>query len=339
MKWSFRFDFYHSYRYNYTIMNKKIILGIIIFIGLMIYGYFVYLGVTIFTVKRRVVIPPLIGEEFEAAEKLLKKRGIKYEIIENKTLDYPDRTIFFQYPDAGREILKGYRIKLYVAKNDGNTKVPDLTGLDLVNARIVLDKNRLQLREVKHVRSRINLSDKIIHQSKRINSFVEIGTKVDLIINEGTIKNYLLVPYFLNNKYEYVQTTMDPIGLFELKKEKDEGEVISQSLSPGNIVKYGNGIQFSVISSTDVIRDTKPNLINENGKNASRKEFRFFKYSFPSFLGQKSAKIYLYKDGQRIKLFDEIIKGGKIFKKLISFKESAKVKVYLNGKLIEEKKL
>ncbi len=323
-------------------MLKKIVNIVVLLLLLLIFGLTFIWSVSIFIVKHKVVVPNVVNMNLKEAQRVIRKHHLKF-IIEGNTLSnfkknkikFTNIEILNQYPNAGQKILRRFKISLFVRIIEETTKVPDIIGLDSVNARFKIENNNLKVGNISYVRSKVDLNDKVIYQEPIEGTSVKNGTKINYYINSGVSKKYILVPYLMNNDINYVRSSLKQLGLITYNNMQT-GEVVSQSLIPGNIVTVNSNITFDIVKNISENTEIKPIRVNNN---IGKRKFFILNYTFSSFLGTRNGKIYLSSNGKREKLLSKNIRAGYNFRKLITYHDHALIQIYLDGKMIYKKEL
>ncbi len=316
-------------------MRKNILFIIYTSAALVVLALSFFLGLDIFIVKKEVIVPSVIGLTEKEARAILRKERVHFRVIDQETKEYDNDIVYYQYPKRGRVILKNYPVEIYVAKNDYRISVPDLSGLDIENAGSVLRDSRLLLGRVKTAKGKINLKNQIVYQDPPAGTKAEQGSRIDVTVNDGMVKDYVIVPYLMKNDYEFVRKVIKDMGLKEINP-KTKGDIVYQSIFPGTMVRIGSAIEFEV---TDITGADTSSYTPTKIKDTSADEYRYetYEYEFGNFPGRKRLKAVLIEDGVKLTFLNERIMGGYKISKIIKFIKTASVEVYLNGELVDSK--
>lgn len=323
-------------------MLKKIY-NLLIIIGLFVVFILVFIwSVSFFIVKKGTVVPNVVNMNLEEAQHIFRKHHLKYIIegndpanLKKNKIKYKNIEILNQYPPAGEIILKKFKISLFIRIIEEMTKVPNILGLDSVNARFEVENNNLIVGKISYIKSKVDLNDKVIFQEPIAGTSVKKGTPINFYINTGVIKKYILVPYFMDNEISYVKSSIRKIGLFS-NDDSPKGVIVSQSLIPGDIVPINSQIIFDVLDKNMEENNTAPLPIEVP---TNKKKFYIINYTFSSFMGTRRGKIYISSSGKKEQLLNKNIKAGYNYKKLITYKGTAIIEIYLDGKKIFKKEL
>ena len=132
-----------------------------------------------------VEVPNLEGQELSVALETLRTRDLIPGSVTQDYSDKPENIIIFQSIAPGESVDKGTAVNLVVSRGvEDNIVVPSLKGL---NESVALDTiNKLGL-VPRSVTSEFSDSDinTVISQSLTVNSEVEKGTEIDLVLSKG----------------------------------------------------------------------------------------------------------------------------------------------------------
>lgn len=141
-----------------------------------------------------VLVPNLIGLQPEEAQAAAEHAGLTAKVV-GETYDesVPRGAVCMTSPGPGKSVRKGRRIRLYVSKGPVNAVVPDLIGLTVDDARIVLARQGLRLGEV-HRRRSDYVKGTIVAQYVQAKTKVPRDTAVDVDVSAGPDFGQLKLP-------------------------------------------------------------------------------------------------------------------------------------------------
>jgi len=155
--------------------------------------FFVISGIsTYFTVsyfiknEKTVVVPDLIGEDIIYVLELLTNLGLNTKVKGSEySRDFAKNNIIYQEPIPGQVIKQGRDVRIIISKGTKNLAMPNLKGLNLQQARLIIEKNGLpegNLARTFHERIKKN---KIIAQYPLSGNQTFRGEPVNLLISMG----------------------------------------------------------------------------------------------------------------------------------------------------------
>ena len=97
--------------------------------------------------ERLTVIPDVMNLNEKDAVRYLKKAGLHVKVIHSKTEKVPLNTVFIQDPAPQKEVKVHRTVRIWV--NNGQTqKVPNIVGLELLEARSMLREKNIQIETI-----------------------------------------------------------------------------------------------------------------------------------------------------------------------------------------------
>ncbi len=214
----------------------KIGLFIILFIGLAGGSAFFVLTIMI-KAEDTVIIPELVGKDVVYALEILGDLGLNTKVKGSEYNDkIPKNHIIFQDPQPGSEIKQGRDVKIILSKGTKEVLIPNLKGLALDQARLILEENELCLGNTALVNSEKQAKDIIIAQSPPAGKTFFRGNCVDLLVSLGEPSTFISMPDFQGYSLDQAVQMME-----------------QKNLSPGQIKS-----QFVAQMPLDTIIDQEP---------------------------------------------------------------------------------
>ena len=157
---------------------------------------------------------------------------------------------------------------LFGSKSKADIEVPDLLGVNIEEARDILEDLNL---EIEITDARINPDfdpEYIIDQDPVAGTKVKEGYTVKVVINSG--ETLVEVSNYIGLDYEYVVSIIEDSGLVlgptEYEEVEDDrvGEIIKQDLRAGTRVEKNSIISFVVGKEVEIETTTVPQLVGES---------------------------------------------------------------------------
>ena len=136
--------------------------------------------------QKMITLPSYISQEENEVYAKLKELGLHYETVEVYHDDVPAGYVVITEPGKGGQVAEGDTVIVKVSKGAENKMIdaPDLTGLSLEDAKLVLEANKLQLGTVSHEPSD-KPEDVVISQDPMEGQEIQQGGKVNLVVSYG----------------------------------------------------------------------------------------------------------------------------------------------------------
>ena len=225
-------------------------------------------------IHNKVEVPDVVGLNFEEAKQMFEDLYFVVEEIYDFDETYNQDIIFKQDPEAGTilESLSGEKlsITLYVSKGKKTFSMPGLIGLDLGEAKQIIESLELILDNIIYEFSDEQPIDKIFDQSPVPDSKVSKSTGVILYVSLGE-NPLVLIPDVIGMTEEDAIKALDTAGFKEVSvmlEESDEEKDKVFSQTPVSGILYDKSLEIIIkiskgIKVPDVINMTKENAVIE----------------------------------------------------------------------------
>ena len=155
---------------------------------LLITGTTAYLTLT-FIIKSEdtVVVPDLLGKDVVYSLEILTDLGLNTKIKGSEySDDLPKNRVLFQEPKPGTEIKKGRDIRILLSRGPKVITMPDVTGLPVRQAHLLLEESGLCLGHDTYVHDNETMGkDAVIAQDPLYSTLVNRGRCVNLMVSMG----------------------------------------------------------------------------------------------------------------------------------------------------------
>ena len=135
-----------------------------------------------------VLVPDVHKLSYAEAVATLNKEGLEVEKIEVPSDDIEKGAVVDQIPAAGEAAKRGSSVKLSISTGPSTSKVkvPNLVGLDPMDATALLVENGFQAGQIEETTNADeSLIDKICYQSYSVGTAVDAGTVIDMKVSVG----------------------------------------------------------------------------------------------------------------------------------------------------------
>jgi serine/threonine-protein kinase len=136
--------------------------------------------------ENKVVVPMLVGKQVVHALETLTDLGLNTKVKELRfDPSVPKHHIIAQLPEPGTEIKRGRDVRLVISRGALTVIYPNLAGIDLPQAQILLEQNGLRQGNVSHVHHPSRPRQTIVTQYPPAGSRGLRGDAIDLLVSEG----------------------------------------------------------------------------------------------------------------------------------------------------------
>ena len=215
---------------------------------------------------KTVKIPDVLGMTEEEAAAELEKAGLEYTLGTPVISDeYEAGEVVSTDPDVGREVKKGYKVRLILSKGSDSesVKTPNTVGKKLDEAKELLEKFDLKCGSVKYDEDSDLPDGTVISQDPEAGEEVETGTSGNLVVSRAA--EHTEVPDVRGLSQSAAKEKLEENG-FELGKvsteysdDVEEGLVISQSPKAGSEEAEGTSVDIVISKGPE---ETEPEYVS-----------------------------------------------------------------------------
>jgi serine/threonine-protein kinase len=279
--------------------------------------------------RKEVIVPDITGKSSASGLQALSELNLamKIEGTEfNETV--PIGTVLRQVPGAGSTVREGKVVRVVFSQGGESVFIPNLIGLPLRNAELLLRQRQLVLGEVSESYSLKAEKGTVLSQDPKPELSVSKNTMVQVAVSAGLPPaGIVMMPDFRQKKSDEAQQwasqnavtiamTEDPSSLFP------GGTIIDQNPLPDTVV--GNGAKVTLTVSS------------RKGSASSEKEFRVH-YEVSQSGSQRHIRIVaLGKSGDR-EIFNGLRDPGSKIDLSVPYGGAEKIRIFVNGILVEER--
>ena len=277
-------------------------------------AFFIISGIsTYFTVsyfiknEKTVVVPDFVGEDIIYVLELLTNLGLNAKVKGSEySPDFAKNNIIYQDPAPGQIIKQGRDVRIIISKGTKNLSMPNLKGLNLQQARLIIEKNGLLEGETaKAFHAKIK-QDKIIAQYPLPGTETFRGISSNLLISMGARPIEFVMPdltgLFLDEavlKAEQNHLVIDTIKTV-YKKNEIPNTILNQEPLPGFHVNESHLINLEVNHKSD-----KGRLDSGSGD----KKNNLFRYRLPPGFLKQRIRLELRAFDTTFTIYDELMKS------------------------------
>ncbi|RPH49424.1 MAG: PASTA domain-containing protein [Desulfobacteraceae bacterium] len=283
----------------------KISALVLIFIA--VFAASTYLSLTlIIKSEDTVVVPELVGKDVIYVLESLTGLGLNTKVRGSEySSEIPKNHVIRQAPEPGSEVKKGRDIRITISKGATTILMPDLAGLPIQQARIILEENDLCEANVSSVCMNNIERDEIVTHNPPEGKEIERKKCVDLLVSAGVMANKYKMPDL------YGLSPGEAILLIE-KNRLIQGKIkyFFDAEKPSNIV-----VSQEPLSGYPVSEKTAVNLvINKEPAEMNRQNIfnldnsYFFRYRIANGFISRHVRVELYRNGTATDIFDSLIK-------------------------------
>ena len=281
--------------------------------------------------RKTQTVPDLKGRSISSALDMLAplNLGLRKTAVEFDA-NVPISSVMRQDPAAGTIVREGKTVRVVVSQGGQTVLTPAVTGLPLRNAEMMLRQSQLTLGEVGEAYSLKQEKGMVLSQDPKAEASVERDAIINLVVSNGPPPSGVaMLPDFLRTGVDEAQTWAAANGAtLDIKTD-------AASPFPAGTVLTQTPAGDTVLSG-----DAKVTLLVSGRKGAAPvAATKTFKYELPQSGSESQVRIVvLDKYGER-ELFNGLRKPGTKIEVPLQETGGARVKIYMNGILVEERDL
>ncbi len=202
------------------------------------------------------VLPKVIGMNVDAAVATLSQAGydpIRYETRFDDKLK--EGTIIRQTPEGGDETKPGRKVYLIISSGKEMVVMPDLTGKNLKDARIMLVRANLDLGKTDMQFTDSIAGGIVFRQTPAPGTKVATTQKIDLIVSQGSRAGKVAVPDLTGLSVNEAMLRLGNLRLGkgnETESERTEGKpgmIYEQAPKAGELVVEGTAVDIFIVKA------------------------------------------------------------------------------------------
>lgn len=277
----------------------------------------------IFNRNREVMpVPDVVNMTVVEAQAALEEKGFEVELEERYGNAVKPGTVMEQSPKAGEKRKQGSTIYLTISKGAELKTVPEIIGMSLSKAENLLKDEGYAIGKITKKFDSSKAVGIVLEQFPKAMDKAPKGSKINLVVNEGE----KTVPNVVGQKLATAKQLLEKEGLVVgstsyTKNQADKDTVLSTDPVPGSHLSEG----------------AKVNLTLSSGGSDSMDSV-YVDFVVPG-TQEQHVQIYVTDSRGRRLIYDGSQKGGVRLRQKISASDNAKVQLYCDNKLIEEKTL
>lgn len=281
--------------------------------------------------RKTQTVPDLKGRSLSAALDMLaplniglRKTGVEFDA------SVPIASVLRQDPPAGTVVREGKTIRVVVSQGGQTVQAPSVIGLPLRNAEMLLRQTQLALGEVSEAYSLKAEKGTVLSQDPKGETSLERDALVNLVVSGGAPPSGVsLMPDFSRKTLDEVQAWAAGAGVKVTVKSDatslfPNGTVLAQSLTPDSALSPDQSLTVTVSGR----KGAAPTAASKT-----------FKYELAQGGSDSQVRIVVVdKYGER-ELFNGLRKPGSKIEVPVQTAGGARVKIWVNGILVEEQDL
>lgn len=313
------------------IPQKYILLGsVVIFVVAFLWAF---LSFGNFWSNATVTVPNVVGKQVSVARNILEDNHLRVSVSEVANSEVPAGKVISQTPASGESVKENHPVHLVVSKGAGDLTVPDLSGLSVDQAKQRLKDMGLVLGKITTQEDSSKPDGVIISQSPSADGKINKGQLVDVVVNKLSPKK-VTVPSLIGMTLKDARDALSSleISLASINGSTDESSIVTeQSVAAGKDIEQGGSIVLTT-KATKASEEKK----SESSGNRTRGTVDV---TVPAGSNHQEVKIVVKDDEGSTVVYDDVNRAGDRIVRKVSGVGDVRIKVYLNGALVQDQAL
>lgn len=208
----------------------------------------------------------------------MKEAGLKVKVINSKTEKVPLDTVYNQDPRSGKEVKVNRVVRIWV-NNGEDVKVPNIIGLELLEARSRLKGLNIQIETIDYYPSNQKYNT-ILGVYPKPGTKLEINQKISILVSSQQMIDPSVMPNITGLDLNDAREVLKQIGLeiSSISQTNDPtlpvNTIISTNPAAGTKIQRGQKVSVVINNGASAKKRAKSNeeIINRSRDNINEKE-------------------------------------------------------------------
>jgi len=280
-----------------------------------------------------VIVPDLTGKELVYSLEMLTDLGLNTKVRGSEYNErIPKNHIIFQDPDPGSEIKKDRDVRIIISKGPQTITMPNLEGLSIHQARIIMEENGLCQGKISITYSKVFPKEVVMAQAPLSGTSITRGGCIDILVSAGAKPASYMMPDLTGIPLDEAIGILESLQLTlgEIKSTVDSRKPINRIVSQ----EPAYGYQVLENSTVNLIINREPgakiqNVMQETGG------VQLFRHKLDIGLMRKDIRINVNFFGVTVDLVNNLIKPGEEIWALIPRNRNVTLFLYQDNELIK----
>lgn len=310
-------------------------------VGILIVTFIAVAGITTFVtltylIKRtdQVIVPNVLEKHVVSALEVLSDLSLNTKVLRSEyNNNIPRHHVIHQDPQPGTELKEGRDVRIILSKGPLQLTMPNLKGLSIHQARIILEENGLRFGRPAESHSDQVKNDVVIAQFPGPGTTIERGHSIDLLISIGPRPRAYAMPDLVGVSIEAAISVVEKLQLrmgrikVETDPKKKNNSVIRQEPPAGRRVDENHIVHLTINRDISIDAAAKRN----------HDTVHLFHYRLEDGFLKRHIKLRLEVYGLSIYLFDGFLTPGEEIAFLIPETGNSSLLLFEDDELVNNK--
>lgn len=234
-------------------MNKKLVSTWIgIFFGAILFILFSFkiFQITYFN-ETYYKVPNLKSYTIKESEKILENSDLNLKKIGEEFSELPIGEIFLQEPEPGSIVKKDRNIKVWVSEGEALVDVPNLVGMNYLDAKVIAEQKGLIIERVVTVKAQGDYNE-VISTDPPTNTLMTRGERISFLVNGAEQIAEVRMPDLIGVSFESALDILTKnsliVGNVEFSSVPGIGKnvIIKSSIKAGTKIPAGSAVDLTI---------------------------------------------------------------------------------------------
>ena len=234
-------------------MNKKTVF--ISLAGLLGIIFIMFFSLKIFQIvyfnEKYYKVPNLKSYTVKEVTEALKNSELSIKEAGEEFSDLPIGEIFLQEPEANSVVKKGRTIKVWVSKGKALVQVPNLVGMNYLDAKVIAEQKGLIIDKVITVKAQGEYNE-VLATDPNTNTLMTRGEKISFLVNGAEqvveVKMPDIIGISFDSALEILTKNSLIVGNVEFTSipEVQKNVIIKSSIKAGTKIPAGSAVDLTI---------------------------------------------------------------------------------------------
>lgn len=279
-----------------------------------------------------VVVPDLVSKDVVYALEVLSDLGLNTKVKKSEFHPIvPKHHIIDQAPEPGTEIKRGRDVRLMISKGARSVVFPNVVGIDISIAGIIIAENDLHQRNLSYTYSQTQPKGKILSQSPRVGTKGKRGDTIDILVSSGPKAEWLrmmeLKGLGLDDAIEIIEKHQLAVGTIT--------QVSNVTMALDAVLTQDPKAGFPVLPGKTV--DLSINRPNPKIMRSQRRNVSLFRYRVDQGFLRQKVRVRINRADAAMDIYNDFVKPGEEVWLIIIRDAPTALFLYLDDELIKTK--
>lgn len=279
--------------------------------------------------ENHVIVPDLVSKDVVYALEVLSDLGLNTKVKKSEFHPIvPKHHIIDQYPEPGSEIKRGRDVRLMISKGARSVIFPNVLGMDIAMAGIIITENDLNQRNLSYTYSQTQPKGRILAQSPGAGTRGTRGDSLDMLVSSGPKADWLrmmdLKDMGLDDAIEIIEKHQLAVGTITLTSNPtlQLDAVVTQDPNAGFPVLPGKSVDLTI------------NRPNPTEMGSRRRDASLFRYRVDQGFLRQKVRVRINRADAAMDIYNDFVKAGEEVWLIIFRDAPTALFLYLDDELI-----